>query len=571
MIWTWTVLAPLLAGGWVAARREDRAAVLAFLCLASLSPGLWGAVNGRQANEKLPFVLLGTELGLTETTRVFLLFTAGLWLLSGLFASWSLEPGPTKARYFGFHFLTLSGNLGLVLALNVVSFYTFFTVMAFAAYGLVIHHERERDWRAGRVYLVMTLVGEVCILATIFLLLPGQGALRLEDVSRLVADSPYRPALMVLIWVGFGTKAGALPVHFWLPLAHSTAPAPGSAVLSGSMIKAGLLAWIHFLPLGLGDAMIWSRLVLVLGLMGGFFGIVVGLFQTDPKSNLAYSSISQIGFMTLAFGAGLASEEGAKAALPAILVYAFVHALAKGTLFFSAGMSSWARSFRFGSPLLLAGSGLAVASISGLPFTGGGAAKKLLGKATSSLMEPWAEALHWLLLLGSVGTTLLLCRFLLLMFHKLEQTVPDHAPPTSAWTPWLVGVVCVAAGAWPLWGLGLGRVEWEAKSVLQSVTAVGAGVLLMLLLRQTKLLPAENPVPEGDILVFFKPLAPLYRFLQHPPFEFSHPQEVLARLEFSRRSGMLWQLGALFQRWSVSGVVFVFLLLAALGLLGGGP
>jgi formate hydrogenlyase subunit 3/multisubunit Na+/H+ antiporter MnhD subunit len=127
----------------------------------------------------------------------------------------------------------------------------------------------------------------------VFLTVSG-GTTQIAELHRGVFS---QPALLLLL-VGFGIKAGALSLHFWLPLAHPAAPVPASAVLSGAMLKAGLLGWIRFLPLG-EAAMPLSGVTLVsAGLGAAVLGTFVGVVQNDPKTVLAYSSISQMGIIT---------------------------------------------------------------------------------------------------------------------------------------------------------------------------------------------------------------------------------------------------------------------------------
>ena len=108
--------------------------------------------------------------------------------------------------------------------------------------------------------------------------------------------------MALLLWLGLGVKAGVIGLHVWLPLAHPVAPAPASAVLSGAMIKAGLLGWLTVLPLGmesLSPAMMqFGNVVLVAGFAAAFGAALYGIWQSHPKAILAYSSISQMGMLT---------------------------------------------------------------------------------------------------------------------------------------------------------------------------------------------------------------------------------------------------------------------------------
>ena len=204
-----------------------------------------GGVDG----STLPWLLEGSRWGLDPTGQVFLLLTSFLWLMAGLYARRYFE-GKSTRRFFTFHLLTLTGNLGIAAAQDLISFYLFFALMTFAGYGLVVHTGTGPALRAGRVYLVMAVMGEALLISGLILAASSAASLALGDVAAAVGASPHRDLVIGLLLAGFGVKAGALPLHMWLPLAHPVAPTPASAVLSGSMIKAGLLGWLRFLPFG---------------------------------------------------------------------------------------------------------------------------------------------------------------------------------------------------------------------------------------------------------------------------------------------------------------------------------
>ena len=196
------------------------------------------------------WLLLHMHLGLDAVGKPVLVFTSLLWLFAGIYSRGYLADDPHAARYYFYFLLTMTGNLGLVLSRDVASFYVFFAVMSLAAYPLVIPHQDAEARRAGRVYIVLVVMGEVALLVAMLLSTVARGSLLLERGVSSLAGTPALPWLMALFLVGFGIKAGIVPLHVWLPLAHPAAPTPASALLSGAMIKAGLLGWMRFLPLG---------------------------------------------------------------------------------------------------------------------------------------------------------------------------------------------------------------------------------------------------------------------------------------------------------------------------------
>jgi formate hydrogenlyase subunit 3/multisubunit Na+/H+ antiporter MnhD subunit len=380
----------------------------------------------------LPWVLTGSSWGLDATGRIFLFFTACLWLAAGVHARTYLRDDPRRERYFIFHLLALTGNLGLIAALDVVTFYLFFSLMSFAAYGLVVHAGGEEARRAGRVYLAMAVLGESLLLAGILMATADAAGTLLTEVAAAVQHSPRSDVIIALLLSGFGIKAGALPLHVWLPLAHPVAPTPASAVLSGSMIKAGLLGWLRLLPLGAATLPGWGTLLAALGLLAAFFGVVVGVTQRNAKTALAYSSISQMGIVNVGIGLALIEPTAWPLALAGLLVYAVHHGLAKGALFLGVAVAHEAGEVR-SRWLIRAGMGFAALAVAGAPLTSGSVAKGALKEVAYLSPGVWPLALDWLLPLTTVGTSILMAHFLSLVWSPAEA---DARPRAGLWVPW---------------------------------------------------------------------------------------------------------------------------------------
>ena len=465
------------------------AALPAFLLAAFARPGTVVEVP----------LLLGTRLGLTGTTQLFLLFSAGLWLLAGLYARAYLEDDPASGRFFGFFLATMSGNLGLIVARDVVSFYLFFILMSFAAYGMIVHDGTQRAFRAGRIYLIFVVIGETFLLPAMILISTATGTYRLEEVPAAIAESPLRGLIFFLILAGFGTKVGVLLLHFSLPLAYPASPPPAGAALGGPMIKAGLLGWLLFLPGGEVGTTFWGTVILVFGVAAAFYGVIVGLTQQKPGTILAYSSISQMGWISAALGIGLLSPASWSVALTAILVYAAHHALAKSSLFLGLGVARRAESTR-ARRLSLTGLVIGALALAGAPLTSGAVAKYLLKEATGTTPGSWPVALEALLQIGAIGTTLLMARFL---FAVRPGSEPGKLP-TKLWLPWAaqlglatVGILALPGG--PLKAIGL-------TLSFSTLWPLGVGVLVVfgfLQLRQRVDLGTGPRIPEGDVLVPF--------------------------------------------------------------------
>jgi formate hydrogenlyase subunit 3/multisubunit Na+/H+ antiporter MnhD subunit len=451
-----------------------------------------------------PFVvtwlLLGTLVGLDTVARLFLFFTALVWTLAGVHARAYVRA--EQHRYFFFHLLALSGNLGLIVAQDLASFYLFFALMTFSAYGLVVHDGTPAAYRAGRVYVVMAVVGETLLLAAFLLAAATAPSLALADIRAAAADAPQGPLLVALLLAGFGIKAGAVPLHMWLPLAHPVAPTPASAVLSGCMIKAGVLGWLRFLPLGEAALPAWGQVVIVLGVGAAFFGVAIGVTQRNPKTVLAYSSVSQMGIINVAIGIGLSDPDAWQFALPAIPIYAMHHGLAKSALFLGvsvAGYPAGGRSRR----LLLAGLALPALALAGAPLTSGAIAKTALKDAAATAPGAWADWLHVALPLAAVGTTVLMARFLAVVI----PTAGTSRSP-GVLLPWMLAVIASAIVPWiVLPQIGVGIELWNAlhpSSLWLATWPILAGAAIaiaVVTVTRRKGLAVPREIAPGDILV----------------------------------------------------------------------
>lgn len=387
---------------------------------------------------ELPGLLLGAQWALDELRRVFLLLTALLWSLAGLYAAGYMGREHLR-RFCVFWGLTLAGNLGLVVAADVVSFYTFFSVMTFAAYGLVVHSGTAQALRAGRVYLAMALVGEMVLLAGLLLAARAADSLLFHALPQAIAAAPRGDVICGLLIAGFGVKAGLPLLHFWLPLAHPVAPTPASAVLSGAMIKAGLLGWLVTLPVGVVALPHWGLLLMVAGFIAALGAAAIGVCQRAPKTVLAYSSISQMGLATAMVAAALADPARLAPLLPAVALFALHHSLAKGCLFLSVGLTLPPQRYaRWGLWLLVALPGLALA---GLPWTSGALAKTALKDLllAPGPVLPLAAVLPQLLSAATVATVALIARYLWLLRAQLAP----GTTPLAQWAGW--GLATVAS------------------------------------------------------------------------------------------------------------------------------
>ena len=370
---------------------------------------------------ELSWLLLGLTLRLDALGATFLLFSAVMWLFAGLYASLTMAKDTRLGRFGVFFLLACAGNLLLIIAADIVTFYVGFALMGLAATGLIAHRRSQHVRRAARIYLGWTLVGEMALFSAVLLLAQGIESLHFSEL----AAATIPDMAIALLLFGFGIKLALPGLHFWLPLAYPAAPAAAAAVLSGPMISAGVLGWMRFLPPGNPTLEAWAEPLVAIGVVGIALGVLAGLAQRDPRAVLGYSSIAKMGLITAAFGAAMAKPDAAPGILAALLAFTMHHLMVKGSLFL--GLGEWQR--KGAQPWLIAVLGILCLAMIGVPFSSGAGAKMLMGDAIA------ISQLDFTLLLGfsAVGTVLLMARFIELISQNRAPAQTGFDRASLAW------------------------------------------------------------------------------------------------------------------------------------------
>jgi hydrogenase-4 component B len=253
---------------------------------------------------------------------------------------------PSRTAAAGAAFAVLLGALEVVFtASDVVTFLFAWELMSLATASLVAtEHESPASRRAALLYLVMSHVGTGCLLAGFLLLAGRAGSIAFSAVlAGTMIAGPGRDGLFVLFLLGFGVKAGIIPLHVWLPEAHPAAPSSISALMSAVLITAGIYGVCRVCAFGLGvPAPAWGLALMAAGMVSAILGVLYALTQNDVKRLLAYSTIENAGIAVLGLGAAmlmLSAGHGRLAAIAtaASLAHVLNHALFKALLFLGAG------------------------------------------------------------------------------------------------------------------------------------------------------------------------------------------------------------------------------------------
>ncbi len=288
------------------------------------------------------------SLALDNLSVIFLLPILILSSSAALYAVGYLKGhgSQTCSRQMWFLYSILVASMILVvLARNGILFLLAWEVMTVSSYFLVVHEDRDAGVRtAGWTYLVASQIGTLFLLALFALLASKTGSLDFEGFRTFGESWPaLTNVAFVLALVGFGVKAGFVPMHVWLPEAHPAAPSHVSALMSGVMIKTGIYGLVRMLTF-LGPPPAWWGYTLVaVGVISGVFGVLFALAEHDLKRLLAYHSVENIGIITIGLGLGVL---GLSYHLPLLVILGFAggllhvlnHAMFKGLLFLSAGV-----------------------------------------------------------------------------------------------------------------------------------------------------------------------------------------------------------------------------------------
>ena len=350
------------------------------------------------SNHNPPYFLWESFMGLRMYFRldgfraIYGVIAAFMWLATTLFSREYFAHYHNRNRYYFFSLITFGGTLGVFFSADLVTTFVFFEIMSFTSYVLVIHDEKSSTIEAARTYMAVAVIGGLALLLGIFII---AHTLQTTEIAALhgamqAYDGPmgiiYLAAALLLL--GFGGKAGMYPLHIWLPNAHPVAPAPASALLSGILTKTGVFGILIIGTLIFYQNFGWGVLMVSIGIAGMLTGAVLALFSTDLKRTLAYSSVSQIGFIIL--GVGMQSilySYYNSMAVHGTLLHMVNHSLIKLLLFMLAGVVMMnahelnlnkIRGFGRGKPVFTFAFLMGVLSIVGMPFWSGYVSKTLL-------------------------------------------------------------------------------------------------------------------------------------------------------------------------------------------------
>jgi len=401
------------------------AAVLALLVLAITTIGK--SYSYQVGRWSIP---LGINMVLDGLSSLLLITISVVSAASMLFSVRYMEQYTAKTKFLSLFMLMLTGMNGVVLSGDIFNLFVFLEIASIASYALVGFGCEHEQLEAAFKYAVLGSVASSLILFAIGLVYGNTGTLNMAYISQAIQTRGLNHGLtfaLAMFIAGFGLKAALVPFHAWLPDAHPAAPAPVSAMLSGVLIKVlGIyaIARLLFNVFGVSDTVGW--VMITLAVLSMVFGALLGIVQWDFKRLLAYSSISQIGYVALGIGMGcVLTAEGklkwASMALLGGLLHLVNHAVYKALLFLASGSVQMAtgtrRMNRMGGlaakmPFTRLTCTIASASIAGIPPFSGFWSKLILAIAAIGAGYYWIAGI---IVLVSVCT--------LIMYLKVQRYV----------------------------------------------------------------------------------------------------------------------------------------------------
>jgi proton-translocating NADH-quinone oxidoreductase chain N len=411
----------------------------------------------------------------------------GLGLLVALFSGAYLKAEIGQEKFFAMLVAMVGVMIGLGVDADLFNLWIWFEAMAVCSYLLVaFHREEPAALEAGVKYLVQSAAGSVMVLLGIALVFGETGTLDLAEIQSVATASPALLAAGALFVIGFGVKTALVPLHTWLPDAHSMAPSGISAMLSGVVIEAGLVAMLRSVGALSGATPIWGIVLLTLGAINMLVGNLMALRQTQVKRLLAFSSLSHIGYMLL--GIGVAALAGSALGGQGGVFHLVTHGMMKGLAFLAAGTLLFTLHLQRGAhvPLTVADLGgasrryplaalalsVGVLGLGGIPPLAGFMSKWQIfvaGAGVGSLL------VVGLILFAALNSVLSLAYYAPLVNavyrRQPSEVVAQGAPmPRTMGIP-LVVLVCavVAIGLWP------SLMDWLTVPAGQAVAALFGG------------------------------------------------------------------------------------------------
>ncbi len=389
-----------------------------------------------------------------------------LALMVVVFSISYLKGTPNEAKFYALLLIMVASVIGLTSTHDLFNLWVWFETMAISTYTLVAYyHEEPTSLEAGIKYLVQSATGSVLVLLGVALVLGVTGTLDLVRIQETAVSGPLFVASALLL-IGFGIKASLVPLHTWLPDAHSRAPSGMSAMLSGVVIEVALVALMRTLGALLGSAGNWGVLLMGAGALNMLLGNLMALRQHEVKRMLAFSSLSHVGYILIGLGIGV--RAGVVTGFQGSAFHVLNHAVMKGLAFLSAGVFLYTvqqaehsheplmiddlRGASRRYPLVALALSIALLGLGGLPPLAGFMSKWQIFAAGFVTGDPVIEAFVVFAALMSVLSLAYYVPVVNVLYRqevssRISQAVP--VPGNMLMPLVILGLIVVVLGIWP--------------------------------------------------------------------------------------------------------------------------
>jgi hydrogenase-4 component B len=320
------------------------AALASALVIAALANLIGGVSAADQVTLPLGLPWIGSHFRVDALSAFFLLVVNVGAAGASFYAMGYGRHETAPWRVLPFFPAFLAGMNLVVIADDAFTFLLSWETMSLASWALVMaHHKQADNARAGFIYIVMASFGTLCLLLAFGLLAGPDGHYAFAAIRQNGVTPTFAAVVLILVLAGAGSKAGLVPLHVWLPLAHPAAPSHVSALMSGVMTKVAIYGFVRIMFDLIGPGQWWwATLVLALGGVTAVMGVLYALMQHDLKRLLAYHTVENIGIIFIGLGLALAFRANGMAlaaalALTAALFHVFNHMIFKSLLFFGSG------------------------------------------------------------------------------------------------------------------------------------------------------------------------------------------------------------------------------------------
>ena len=282
---------------------------------------------------------LGLKFSLDGFRYVYSVIISFMWAVTTIFSRDYLRHHRNRNRYYLYVLMTLGAIMGVFLSADLFTTFIFFEMMSLFSYIMVVQEETPEAQRAAQTYLAIAIIGGLATLTGLILFFAKTGTLDINSLSKLnpeIKNSLYIPGF--LIFIGFAAKAAIFPSHIWLPTAHTVAPAPSSALLSGLLTKSGLFGILVLSANVFLHDSLWGFMLLILAIITMVLGAVLAVFSINLKRTLACSSMSQLGFILTGISMQCFLGIENDLAVRGTILYMVGHSLIKLVLFLCAGV-----------------------------------------------------------------------------------------------------------------------------------------------------------------------------------------------------------------------------------------